>query len=139
MNYPIMLNSRVLRITIIVTAMLILTVLLLMPHPSFYLRFSPQTKALIGKGYPVHFGIYCLVTGLIFSLWQSHSRRYSHREWMLIMILAHAFFTEVAQYWIPTRSSDPGDFLSNVMGIVCGYLFVSRYRQGREATTSSLS
>jgi len=73
--------------------------------------------------YLLHALGYCTL-GVLFLFWQPTIAR-QRNLWLLTLFTGFAFsaITEMAQYFVPTRSVNPFDLLANLVGLFFGLLF----------------
>jgi len=91
----------------------VLTVLLLVPHPARLV--GAQAASLSGGGRGVHFVFFLVLAALVYA-----SRWPVRRTTWLAVLIVYAVTTEGLQWFVPHRHVELLDLLENLLGVLAG-------------------
>lgn len=99
--------------------------LVLWPHPPEV----PQPFSMIGLDKLVHAGLFGVQAALA-----GRALRQDSRPWWpaLVGVIAFGAFTEVEQFFIPSRSMELDDFLADSIGAIIGLVAIAKWAPRRQ-------
>lgn len=106
----------------------LLTYLLVVPHPLGKSELIELVRSMHWSGYVVHFLTYLVLATVVLLL----GRGWGRADTACVMLLAgHALLTETAQAWVPSRSFDLWDAAANLGGIAVACVVAGAWAYGR--------